>query len=85
MKSYVDLRNPTKWPDRDITMYQLWDEARQNGFVGSMLNLETGERMTNLELLNMVGDSVFCCTTYSIKVWAIQILHLLFTFLAKND
>ena len=59
MKSYVDLRNPTKWPDRDITMYQLWDEARQNGFVGSMLNLETGERTTNLELLNLVGVIVF--------------------------
>lgn len=55
-KSYVDTRNPKK-PDKDITLYQIWDEARENGFVGSILNLETGEKMTNLEILDLVSVS----------------------------
>ena len=39
-------------------MYQLWDEARKSGFVGNILNLETGERMTNLEILNLVSNTI---------------------------
>ena len=57
-KSYVDTRNPKK-PARDIAFYKLWDEARNNGFVGNILNLETGERMTNLEILDLVSIWLF--------------------------
>lgn len=53
-KSYVRRIDP-KNPIRDVTPYQLWDEARKNGFVGSVLNLETEERMTNTEILALVS------------------------------
>lgn len=53
-KSYVRRTDP-KNPIRDVTLYQLWDEARDDGFVGSILNLETGERMTNLEIFALVS------------------------------
>ena len=56
-KSYNDTRNPLK-SDKDITLYQLWDEARKSGYVGNILNLETGERMTNLEILNLVSNTI---------------------------
>lgn len=56
-KSYYDRRDP-KYPTRDITLYQLWDEAKNKGYVGDLLNLETGERMTNLELLELVSSKL---------------------------
>lgn len=53
-KSYfkrIDSKNPI----RDVTLYQLWDEARKDGFVGSISNLETGERMSTVEILDLVS------------------------------
>lgn len=54
-KSYVDTRNPKK-PYEDTIPYRLWDEARKKGFVGNILNIETGEMMTNVALLDLVSE-----------------------------
>ena len=67
-KSYVDTRNPKK-PARDIAFYKLWDEARNNGFVGNILNLETGERMTNLEILDLVSIWLFTYGLHPIYIF----------------
>ena len=52
--SFFDLRDP-KDPTLDVTRYSLWDNADKNAFGGDILNLETGERMTNLEILDLVS------------------------------
>ena len=53
-ESYVDTADP-KNPTQDITLYELFDRARRDGYIGEIINLESGERMTNLDILNMVS------------------------------
>ena len=66
-KSYYDRRDP-KYPTLDVTLYSLWDNAKKNGFVGDILNLETGERMTNLEILDLVSHQLYSCTYTSLFI-----------------
>ena len=66
-KSYFDRRDP-KNPTLDVTLYSLWDNAKKNGFVGDILNLETGERMTNLEILDLVSYQCMCAILYYLSV-----------------
>lgn len=38
----------------DIVLYQVFDDARKDGFVGEIVNLHTGECSTTIELMQKV-------------------------------
>ena len=53
-KSYVNAQD-TEYPvQEDLVMHQLFDKARRDGFVGEIVNLETGNRATTIEILDKV-------------------------------
>ena len=42
-ESYVDTADREN-PTQDITLYELFDRARRDGYIGEIINLESGER-----------------------------------------
>lgn len=53
-KSYVNNYNPDYPVQEDLVLYRLFQEARDEGHIGEMVNLETNERITTIELLDRV-------------------------------
>ena len=54
-KSYV--RNySTELPiQEDLVLYQTFQQARDEGYVGEIINLETGETVTTLQIMDKVS------------------------------
>ena len=54
-KSYV--RNySTELPiQEDLVLYQTFQQARDEGYVGEIINLETGENVTTLQIMDKVS------------------------------
>lgn len=53
-KSYVNSHD-AKYPvQEDLVLSQLFEKARDNGFVGELYNLESKERTTTIEILRKV-------------------------------
>lgn len=53
-KSYVNGYDPENPVLEDVVFYQLFEKAKKEGFVGEVVNLENGERMTTLQILDKV-------------------------------
>ena len=53
-KSYVSTYSKEYPVQDDLVMYKLFQQARDNGHVGEIVNLETGECTTTTQLLDQV-------------------------------
>ena len=53
-KSYVNTHDPEHPVQEDLVMYEHFEKARRDGFVGEIVNLETGRTTTTIEILHKV-------------------------------
>lgn len=53
-KSYVNNYNPLHPVREDVVLYQLFREAREQGHVGEIVNLENDERISTTDLMDKV-------------------------------
>ena len=53
-KSYVSTYSKDYPVQDDLVMYKLFQQARDNGHVGEIVNLETGECTSTTQLLDQV-------------------------------
>ena len=53
-KSYVSTYSSEFPVQNDLTLYQLFQRARENGDVGEIINLETGESLTTTHIMDKV-------------------------------
>ena len=53
-KSYVNTEDPEHPVQDNLVMYQTFEKAKNDGFVGKIVNLQTGKTATTLEILDKV-------------------------------
>ena len=57
-KSYVNTHDPHHPVQEDLVIYELFEKAKEDGFVGELVNMETKERMTTTEVLKKVCEPI---------------------------
>ena len=56
-KSYVSAYSQEFPVQEDLTLYKLFEQARNDGHVGEIVNLETGERVKSTSIMEKVRHS----------------------------
>ena len=53
-KSYINTHDPEHPIQDDLVIYQLFEKARKDEVVGEIVNMETKERWTTVEVMKKV-------------------------------
>ena len=53
-KSYINTHDPEHPIQEDLVIYQLFEKARKDEVVGEIVNMETKERWTTVEVMKKV-------------------------------
>ena len=56
-KSYVNACDPDNPPNTNIIMSQVFNKTRADSRESLLVNMGTGERITNLEILSQVSEA----------------------------
>ena len=75
-KSYVSTYSKEYPVQDDLVMYKLFQQARDNGHVGEIVNLETGECTSTTQFLMMLFLATIRCCSSACK-WSCDLLSSL--------